>query len=41
MLDKRIYFAPSAFEAGFISSAHTRQDIDTTIKVADEVLKSL
>jgi glutamate-1-semialdehyde 2,1-aminomutase len=41
MLDKGIFFAPSAFEAGFISSAHTRQDIDTTIKVADEVLKSL
>lgn len=41
MLDHGIYFAPSAFEAGFVSSAHTEQDIETTINVATEVLKTL
>ena len=29
-----LYFAPSAFEAGFLSSAHTREDIETTIRAA-------
>jgi glutamate-1-semialdehyde 2,1-aminomutase len=37
MLDKGFYFAPSAFEAGFMSQAHTEQDIDDTIKAASEV----
>ena len=41
MLDKGIYLAPSAFEAGFISSAHTEQDIETTLNVAAELLKTL
>jgi glutamate-1-semialdehyde 2,1-aminomutase len=41
MLEKGIYLAPSAFEAGFVSGAHTEQDIETTIQIADEVLKSL
>ena len=41
LLDKGIYLAPSAFEAGFVSSAHTEQDIETTIQVAAEVLKTL
>ena len=41
MLDKGIYLAPSAFEAGFVSSAHTEQDIETTLNVAAEVLKTL
>jgi glutamate-1-semialdehyde 2,1-aminomutase len=41
MLEKGIYLAPSAFEAGFVSSAHTEQDIETTLNVAAEVLKTL
>ena len=34
MLDRGIYLAPSAFEAGFISSAHTEQDIADTLDAA-------
>ena len=41
MLDRNIYFAPSQFEAGFISAAHTPQDIEKTIQAASEVFKSL
>jgi len=41
MLDKGVYLAPSAFEAGFVSSMHTNDDIDATIKVAGEVFASL
>lgn len=32
MLEKGIYLAPSAFEAGFTSLAHSNDDIETTIK---------
>lgn len=38
MLDEGIYLAPSAYEAGFVSMAHTPQDIDATIAAADRVL---
>ena len=41
MLDAGVYFAPSQFEAGFISLAHTPQDIDTTVSTAAKVLKAL
>lgn len=41
MLDRGIYLAPSAFEAGFISAAHTEADIEATIKAADEAFASL
>ncbi|MBN3254665.1 glutamate-1-semialdehyde 2,1-aminomutase [Pectobacterium brasiliense] len=34
MLEEGIYLAPSAFEAGFMSLAHTPQDIDRTIEAA-------
>ena len=34
MLDEGIYLAPSAFEAGFISAAHSAADIDATIAAA-------
>jgi len=34
MIDEGVYLAPSAFEAGFISSAHTPQIIDATIAAA-------
>ena len=35
MLDAGVYFAPSAFEAGFVSAAHTDADIAETLRVAD------
>ncbi|MCP5157843.1 MAG: glutamate-1-semialdehyde 2,1-aminomutase [Gammaproteobacteria bacterium] len=37
MLAEGIYFAPSAFEAGFMSSAHTEEDIDATVAAARRV----
>ncbi len=41
MLDEGIYLAPSAFEAGFVSSAHTEEDIQKTIDSAEKVMKTL
>jgi glutamate-1-semialdehyde 2,1-aminomutase len=38
MLQAGVYLAPSAFEAGFVSAAHSRQDIDDTVKAAATVL---
>ncbi|MBN1882715.1 MAG: glutamate-1-semialdehyde 2,1-aminomutase [Deltaproteobacteria bacterium] len=35
------YFAPSAFEALFVSAAHTGEDIETTIRAAAESLSAL
>ena len=37
MLAEGIYFAPSAFEAGFMSSAHTEADLDATAVAARRV----
>jgi len=41
MLNEGIYLAPSAFEAGFVSAAHTMADLDATIAAAGRVLKTL
>ena len=41
MLDAGIYLAPSQFEAGFISTAHTPEDIERTVQAAARVMKSL
>jgi glutamate-1-semialdehyde 2,1-aminomutase len=41
MLEQGIYLAPSQFEAGFTSLAHTEADIDRTIAVARAVMSSL
>ena len=41
MLAEGVYFAPSAFEAGFISAAHTDADIDATIAAAGRVFARL
>lgn len=41
MLQRGIYLAPSQFEAGFISLAHSQRDIDTTVKSAYEIMKRL
>jgi glutamate-1-semialdehyde 2,1-aminomutase len=41
MLDEGVYLAPSAFEAGFVSLAHTDEDIDATVAAAGRVMKQL
>ena len=41
MLDEGIYLAPSAFEAGFVSAAHTDEDIDATVEAAGRVLRKI
>jgi glutamate-1-semialdehyde 2,1-aminomutase len=41
MLDEGIYFAPSAFEAGFVSAAHGDTEIEKTISAARKVFASL
>lgn len=41
MLEQGIYFGPSAFEAGFVSSAHTVDDINQTIQAAMTSFKKL
>jgi glutamate-1-semialdehyde 2,1-aminomutase len=41
MLERGIYLAPSQFEAGFTSLAHTEADIDRTIATAKEVLAQI
>ena len=39
MLTRGIYFAPSAFEAGFISSAHKMNDINKTLNIIEDWVK--
>ena len=41
MLDRGVYFAPSAFEAGFVSATHDDEVIHATLTAADDVFKSL
>ena len=41
LLDRGVYIAPSQFEAGFVSIAHTNEDIDRTIEVVGEALAAL
>ena len=41
MLERGHYFAPALYEAGFVSAAHTEDDIDRTIEAAREVFKTL
>ncbi len=41
MLEEGVYLAPSAFEAGFVSGAHSEAEIDTTIEAASRVLATL
>ena len=37
MLQEGIYLAPASYEAGFMSAAHTDQDIDDTLNAAERV----
>ncbi|MFQ6005448.1 MAG: glutamate-1-semialdehyde 2,1-aminomutase [Woeseia sp.] len=41
MLEGNVYFAPSAFEAGFVSSAHGDEEISKTLEVAATVFRTL
>ena len=41
MLDEGVYLAPSAYEAVFVSAAHTDDDLQKTIDAAAKVLKTL
>jgi glutamate-1-semialdehyde 2,1-aminomutase len=41
MLERGVYLAPSQFEAGFLSTAHTVSDIEKTVAAAFEVMKQL
>jgi glutamate-1-semialdehyde 2,1-aminomutase len=41
MLERGVYLAPSAFEAGFVSSAHSEEHIDATVAAARESFQRL
>jgi glutamate-1-semialdehyde 2,1-aminomutase len=41
MLDEGVYLAPSAYEAGFVSAAHTDADIVFTVAAATRALKRI
>jgi glutamate-1-semialdehyde 2,1-aminomutase len=41
MLESGVYLAPSSFEAGFISAAHTDADIDATLRAAEAAFAAL
>jgi glutamate-1-semialdehyde 2,1-aminomutase len=41
MLERGVYLAPSQFEAAFLSTAHTEEDITRTVEAAAEVLGGL
>ena len=41
LLDRGIYIAPALYEAGFVSAAHTEQDIADTVSAARDIFKTL
>jgi len=41
LLDRGVYIAPALYEAGFVSAAHSGQDIEETVAAAREVFASL
>jgi glutamate-1-semialdehyde 2,1-aminomutase len=41
LLDRGVYIAPALYEAGFVSSAHTAEDIAATVEAARAVFKEL
>lgn len=41
MLNRGIYLPPAQFEAMFVSTAHTKDDLDKTIKASNEAIKTL
>jgi glutamate-1-semialdehyde 2,1-aminomutase len=40
LLDRGVYIAPALYEAGFVSGAHTAQDIADTVSAAREIFKA-
>ena len=40
MLERGVYLAPSAFEAGFLSSAHSDEDLAATLEAARQTLRA-
>ena len=40
-LDNGIYLAPSQYEAGFVSAAHTKEDIQKTVEASYGALKQI
>ena len=41
LLDRGVYIAPALYEAGFVSAAHTDEDIAATVAAAREIFKML
>jgi len=41
LLDRGVYIAPALYEAGFVSGAHTAQDIAETVQAASEVFAAI
>jgi glutamate-1-semialdehyde 2,1-aminomutase len=41
LLDRGVYIAPALYEAGFVSAAHTQEDIEQTLATAREVFKQM
>ncbi len=41
LLDRGVYIAPALYEAGFVSAAHSEEDIATTVAAAREVFRLL
>jgi glutamate-1-semialdehyde 2,1-aminomutase len=41
LLDRGVYIAPALYEAGFVSAAHSEEDIAQTVQAAREVFKTL
>jgi glutamate-1-semialdehyde 2,1-aminomutase len=41
LLKEGVYFSPSGFEANFLSTAHTQEDLEQTLKAIDTALKNL
>ena len=41
LLDRGVYIAPALYEAGFVSGAHTAQDIADTVSAARDIFKAL
>lgn len=41
MLENKVYLAPSAFEAGFVSAAHGDDEIQLTLQAAEQAFAAL
>ena len=41
LLDRGVYLAPSGFEVGFISTAHTQSELDSTVSAIDDALAQI